>query len=109
MNMHYIDIGRDYGAALGGRYRKDGGLSGERFREDILEPAYNKYDMVVLILDTIKGYTASFFEESLGGLVRKYGLEAVKKKIKFQAIERAYLVPMIETYMKEAAAIKKHR
>ena len=98
----HIDIGRDFSRILGARFRKDGPYSGEEFREDILEPAFVSCDRVVIALDSLSGFSASFFEEAFGGLVRKYGLAAVRSKIEFRAVERRYIVPKITTWMEEA-------
>lgn len=102
MKVTHIDIGRDYARYLGPRLRRDGKHSGEAFREEVLEPAYRSSDKVVVGLDSIAGYSASFIEEAFGGLVRQYGYEPVKAKIQFDAVVRAYLVPIIEAWMRDA-------
>ena len=62
MNVHHIDIGKEYATHLGGRYKRDGEYSGEEFRpKKFLEPVFENNDMIVLNLDNIQGYTASFF------------------------------------------------
>jgi hypothetical protein len=102
MNVRHIDIGRDFARYLGPRLRRDGRDSGEAFRIDILEPAFRENDLVIVAFDSIVGYSASFMEEAFGGLVRKYGYDAVHLKLKFDAVARAYLVPVIEAWMREA-------
>lgn len=97
-----IDIGAQFGKTLGPRFRTLGNYSGEEFREKFLEPAYLRADTVVIALDGIQTFSASFFEEAFGGLARKYGSVAVLKKIRFKADKRAYLVPMIEEWIKDA-------
>jgi len=102
-STQYIDIGRDFASALGPRYRKRGENSGQEFYEDVLRPAFVGSDEVIVALDSLEGWTSSFFEESFGGLVREFGLDDVMNKITFVAVRRAHLVPMIESWMREAA------
>ena len=104
MSVKHIDIGREFAKHLGARYREDGKNSGQQFREEVLEPAFADHDLVVIALDSIGGYSASFMEEAFGGVVRKFGLDAVNSKLRFDAVERAYLVPIIQQWMREAAA-----
>jgi hypothetical protein len=101
MRTAHIDIGRDFSKTTSGRYRKDALHSGEEFLEKILLPAYRNSDLVVVALDSLEGFSASFFEEAFGGLVRREGA-VVLGRIKFDAVDRAYLVPQIQTWMKEA-------
>ena len=103
MSVIHIDIGKDFAKHLGARYRSDGKNSGQEFREDVLAPAFEANEMVVLELDSIGGYSASFMEEAFGGLVRQFGLESVNAKLRFDALDRAYLVPIIQQWMREAA------
>jgi len=98
----YIDIGRDFATALGPRYRRLGINSGEEFYERLLKPAYLSGDEVVVALDSLEGWTSSFFEEAFGGLVREFGLKEVMSRVSFLAVRRAHLVPMIESWMREA-------
>lgn len=103
MEPVHIDIGKDFSPTPGTRYRADGPWSGEQFREEVLEPAFERASQVIVHLDSIKGYSASFFEEAFGGIVRKYGYAAVRKKIAFVAIRRRYLIPRVLSWMEEAA------
>lgn len=102
MNAH-IDIGKDFSPVVGPRRKTDGPHSGEEFREKILEPAFLANEIVVVAIDSLETYSASFFEEAFGGLVRKYGYEAVSKKLRFSTLRRLYLVPKIQAWMREAA------
>jgi hypothetical protein len=69
-----IKISKDFGYAPGPRYVREGDLSAELFRSEILLPAIRKaiQDDVVLTVDVdgTAGYGKSFFEESFGGLIR---------------------------------------
>ena len=73
-----INIARDYSAAPGGRYVKDGKFSGEEFREKVLGPklktALRSNDTVEVDLDGTYGFSSSFLDEVFGGLVRDLGI-----------------------------------
>ena len=64
----------DYAPSPGGRYIKDGPLSGEWFRNEFLIPAFReaseKREQLRVVLDGTSGYGSSFLEETFGGLVR---------------------------------------
>ena len=100
--IHYIDIGEDFAKRLGGRLKKDSKNSGEEFFEKLLEPAFLANDKVIILLDSLTGWSAGFMEEAFGGLVRKYGYREVIKKITFETKKRQYLVRFIERWMHEA-------
>ncbi len=65
-----IDIATAFSRFPGGRVKTDGPFSGEAFREDVLLPALNNYDRVLVKIDGVMGYGSSFLEECFGGLVR---------------------------------------
>ena len=99
-----IDIAKDFSDTPGARYKTDGPFSGEQFREEILEPAFNEYDHITVILDGTEGYATSFLEESFGELSRRYGADAVEKKITFISNEDPLLIKEIMEYISEAIA-----
>lgn len=109
MNVGYIDIAKQYAPRVGGRYRANGPNSGEQFRDEILLPAYRKSDRLIVRLDGITGYTASFFEEAFGGLVRaenKQGRGAeVLRRVQFDTTDLSFLVPKIKRWMQEALEV----
>lgn len=102
MSVAHIDIGTDFSPYLGPRYQKDGQCSGEKFRVEILEKSFLANETVVIHLDSLEGYTVSFFEEAFGGLVRQYGYERVAQSIQFVSIKREYLIEHIKRWMREA-------
>ena len=108
MRIKHIELG-DFASHLGPRYRYLGEHSGEEFREEWLLPSVKENDRVIVGLDSIKGYTSSFLEEAFGGLVRELGYDAVRKKLQFLAVRRAYLIPLIESWMRDAAQEKPQR
>ena len=65
-----IDIVKDFSSMAGGRYPIHSDFSGQKFRDEILVPALNKYARVKVILDGAEGLDTSFLDESFGGLIR---------------------------------------
>lgn len=55
------------------RYRSHGQHSAEEFRNDWLAPALEKNYEVVLDLNDVTGFPASWTEEVFGGLIRSHG------------------------------------
>ncbi|MFC5697491.1 STAS-like domain-containing protein [Pseudomonas sp. GCM10022186] len=88
MNTMTIYVARDYSKMPCVRFRGDGKKSGEEFRDDVLLPALQKSDRVVVDLDGVLTLGSSFLEEAFGGLVRKghYTAKELKSKlvIKFE-------------------------
>ncbi len=69
--MKTINIANDYTKFPAGRYVEDGPFSGERFRKEILLPALEEGEKVIVELDGAMGYGSSFLDEAFGGLVRE--------------------------------------
>jgi hypothetical protein len=101
--VRQLDVGLEFAPHLGPRFRRVGSNSGEAFLEDVLRPAFLEYERVVVVLDNVKGWSPSFFEESFGGLAREFGLAEVRKRVGFVSVHRPHLVPMIQSWMEDAA------
>lgn len=98
-----VKISRDFSRFPGARYYTDGPFSGEMFRKEIIESLFEKnYDLITIDLDGTAGYATSFLEETFGGLVRRYGIEKVKDKIKIKSEEDPTLIDDIMEYMQDA-------
>ncbi len=79
---HLITIARDFSETPAGRYKPDGPFTGQHFRDDILIPSLQKFPQVTIDLDGVAGLPSSFWEESLGGLVRNgFKEEDLRKKL----------------------------
>ena len=100
--MYVINIAKDFSDSLGARYYEDGEFSGQAFREEKLEPIFNEYDKIKIILDGTEGYATSFLEESFGGLVRKFPDADVLSKLEFVSEEDDSLIDEIEEYIRDA-------
>lgn len=104
MSMTQINVSKDFSEYPAGRYRDDGEFSGEVFREDLLVPKLEIYDVVEINLDGSMGYGSSFLEEAFGGLVRlkKFTREALHKKLKFHYKEDPIVIDEIWQYIDSA-------
>jgi hypothetical protein len=80
-----INIAKDFSKYPAGRFITDGEYSGEQFREDILIPALENEDTIIIELDGTLGYGSSFLDEAFGGLIRKgYTDTQLHEKIQFK-------------------------
>lgn len=108
MELKIVEV---YTDLPGSRYEIQGPYSGERFREEILYPAFIKCiendEKLIINLDGGYGYGSSFIEEVFGGLVRKLKTEKkidCKKVLDIVIIsnDNIYWVDKIEKYIREA-------
>lgn len=95
MTIKNISIANDFTEFPAGRYFQDGPFSGQRFREEILLPALQNHDRVVVNIDGTLGFGSSFLEEAFGGLIRVHGLDYQVIKIKLE------IQGSIDTYIKK--------
>lgn len=70
-NQKHITLVDGFTNAPGGRYRWQGDHSGEEFREDVLLPAFEESQQVVIDLNGALGLPSSFLDEAFGELLRK--------------------------------------
>ena len=93
MNKTTISIANTFSEAPAGRYVSDGPFSGERFRNEVLFPALNQFDLVEVNLDGTLGYGSSFLEEAFGGLIRECGMTwaLLNEKLEITSSRRLYL------------------
>lgn len=84
MTKAILNVASQFSRFPAGRYRDDGPFTGQRFREDLLIPALEKHDEVLIELDGVIGYGSSFLEEAFGGLVRsgKFSTSQLHQKIR---------------------------
>lgn len=104
--MININIAKDFSDAPGGRYIKEGPLSGELFREEILKPKYEEAirnnEILQINFDGSFGYSTSFLEEAFGGLVRELKKNDILNNIKIIANEDFSLETDINKYVLKA-------
>lgn len=104
-----INLGREFAKDLGPRYFALGPHSGEEFRDDVLIPAFKQANTVIVDLDDVEGFSASFLEEAFGGLVREFGLSAVQSKLTVRSVFSQWWVLLIEAWMRDAESDFKNR
>ena len=103
MKTKTIKIADDYSSMVKGRYHpKDGKFTGQRFREELLEPIFYDYDEIIIDLDDSYGYPSSFREEAFGGLARKFTIKEVTDKLKFICTDEPPLIKLILSDINDA-------
>lgn len=103
--MINISVAKDFSKKPFGRYVTDGKWSGERFRKEILYPAFqlNTDEKISVSLNDIpRGFGSSFLEEAFGGLVRD-GIpkEVLIEKLVILSDEEDYIIE-IKEYIEKA-------
>jgi hypothetical protein len=88
----------------GGRLRIHGDYSGEEFREKLLEPALAEFEHVVIDLDGVIGFPASFVDEAFGTLIDKYGADVVRSKLEFRCTDNPFALQSITEIISQHAA-----
>lgn len=106
-NTIELTILKDFSATPGTRHRFEGDFSGEKLREEVLEPilreAIESNKLLVINLDGTAGYGTSFLEEAFGGLIRAgFNYKSVIDHIKLISNEEEYLIDDIYQYLQEA-------
>jgi hypothetical protein len=110
MNSKTIVIAKDYSDTPAGRYKTDGNYTGERFRDELLYPALQNNDLVIVNLDGALGYGSSFLEEAFGGLIREKGMTLPEIKSKLTIISSRVLYKnRIWKYLEKAQIEKDKR
>ena len=100
-----INLARDFSEVPAGRFYRDGPFSGEKFREELLAPALEKYDMVELNLDGCAGFGSSFLDEAFGGLVREKGFSPAQVLAKLRIVSSKDIYPRrIFNYISNASS-----
>ena len=104
--METIKISRDFSETPGGRYARDGGFSGEEFRDDILYPKYmickKNNEKLTIDFDDTYGFATSFLEEAFGGIVRKYHIRDLLGSIVLVSQDDVTIPELVNKYIREA-------
>ncbi len=102
--MKVINIAQNFSEVPVGRFYSDGPDSGERFRDEFLEPILAQGESVIVQLDGTEGYGSSFLDEAFGGIVRKLNLSLAdaKARIKLESSNKTF-IQEIESYIEDAA------
>ena len=99
-----INIAKDFSLYPYGRSKKYSHTSGEKFREDLLLPAIEKFEEVTIELDGTEGYGSSFLDEAFAGLIRVSGFDkrVVLQKLRFVSEDDPSLIKEITDYIESA-------
>lgn len=87
-----INVAEDYCSTPLGRYKKHGEYSGQRFRDELLIPALQECDHLIVDFDGVAGLPSSFLEEAFGGLIR---LGVITASSFFKRVEIHTTVPSL--------------
>lgn len=101
MTTKTIKFADDFSDCPGGRYQRYGEFSGEEFREKILRPAIESHDLVVVQMDGVMGFPASFLDEAFGILAEQIGEEAIKRKLRIELNDNRVASAEIEDCIKK--------
>lgn len=102
--MNIINVAKDFSRYPTGRFMKNGKTSGEEFREKLLIPSLQSFELVQIELDGTIGYGSSFLEEAFGGLVRKLNLDSNQLKKRLNLVsDDSSLIQEINEYIDEAS------
>ncbi|MFA5080404.1 MAG: STAS-like domain-containing protein [Candidatus Paceibacterota bacterium] len=102
-----ISIANDFSKTPGFRYKiQSPGISGEEFRDNILEPKYKvaqqNGEVLEVVLDGTSGYLTSFLEEAFGGLQRKVYPEKVSMIQIISNDEKHWIDTIMKRYIPRA-------
>lgn len=86
----------------GRKHPDDGKYTGQRFREEFIEPIFEQEDKIIIDLDDLYGCPSSFREEAFGGLARKYSSEQVFNKLEFICTDQPPLIDTIKADIRDA-------
>lgn len=85
MNSQIFNISTDFSKSPGPRYSRQGPMSGELLRRQLVRLLNASSQSITIILDGTRGFGSSFLDEAFGGLIREEGftLEQVRARISF--------------------------
>ena len=90
----------------GGRTHENGMQSGERFRKEHLQGAVEAGGKIVIDLDGSTGGTSSFYDESIGWLIREGVLSREEARARIQVVtterELRYIRGLVSLVIHEA-------
>lgn len=93
MSETMINVSKDFTRMPCVRHRVDGPFSGEEFREEILLPALEAHDKVIVNLEGCLALGSSFLEEAFAGIVRakKFTAKELQKKLEIRFSVESYV------------------
>jgi hypothetical protein len=104
MKTRRINFAEEFTDCPGGRLEIYGSHSGEEFREKFLRPALLENEKVILNLNNVLGFPASFLDEAFGILAAEIGLSVLKKKLAIELDDNPIALAEINDCMETHAA-----
>jgi hypothetical protein len=90
----------DFSEYPGGRLAKHGPFSGQEFRENILSPALERFDLVEVDFDGVFVAAPSFLDEAFGKIVKALGMSEFKRRIRIKATQDPDIQKLIESIIR---------
>lgn len=104
----HFDFAKQFSKNPGLRFRRLSDFSGEQFREEILEPCFEKNNKIIIDVDGIdSSLGASFLSEAFGGVAVKYGKPKFDELIAFNTESQKGKVNYIEMLARVDEALKR--
>lgn len=92
-----------FGRHPGGRYKKDGAHSGEKFLEEVLLPAEAANRKTLLDLAGVSGFATSFLDGSFGEFAARFGIPRFDELFQIETGDDATLMDDIREAMENGA------
>lgn len=96
-------VASEFSRFPGGRKRKNGQFSGEQFREEVVLPLLDRYDLITFDLSGSAGYGSGFLDEAFGELGKILGLREAERRIAIKASDDPDAVEIAWERIRDAA------
>ena len=73
-DIHTINVARDFSKYPAGDTKESGPYSGQHFREDVLLPALQAHEEVIVELDGVRGYPTEWVDKAFSSLLIDPGI-----------------------------------
>lgn len=108
MNIREIKV-KDFSPTPFGRYPTDGKFNGQRFRKEILKPAFTEIGENIKIKVDFNGIVpvgSAFLDEAFGGLVRDESISAATVLARLEIIsDLPFYDIQVKQFIEEAQAV----
>lgn len=102
-----IDVAKEFSDTPYGRFSADGPFSGERFRNELLIPALDKYELVHIELSGTNKYGSSFLDAAFSGLLDcGFTEEEMNRRISYKHDLLPSIPEAIHSYIKKYSKLK---
>lgn len=96
MNSQIFNISTDFSKSPGPRYTRQGPMSGEKLRQQLVKLLKESEGTITIVLDGTRGIGSSFLDEAFGGLIRNEGFTLAQVRSRF-----LFISSLDPTYIQE--------